>query len=109
MMIGTWCRRPSSGRIFVGDRVAVELGCSVTSSRISVGRSALHSRRPSVPSAAIDDVVPLLLQRVLQQALDVRVVVDDEDFPGQSVLPARCVNQTAASRTLGPRRRRRSV
>ena len=55
------------------------------------------------------DVVPLLLQRVLQQALDARVVIDDEDFPGQSVLPARCMNQTAASRTLGPRRRRRSV
>ena len=53
------------------------------------------------------DVVPLLLEGVLEQSLDARVVVDDEDFPGQTLLPER--GYRPARDALGPRRCRRPV
>jgi hypothetical protein len=52
----------------------------MTSSRIEVRVSWPQSRKPSAPSGRDDDVIALLLQRVLQETLDVRVVVDDEDL-----------------------------
>ena len=54
-----------------------------------------------------DDLVALLLEGVLEQSLDVRVVVDDEDFPGQTHLPERGLRP--ASDALGPRRCRKPV
>ena len=79
MMIGTWPEVPSSVRIFVGDLVPVELG------QHDVEEDQV--RRLGAPQAESlgavrrdDDVVALLLEGVLQETLDVRVVVDDEDL-----------------------------
>ena len=54
----------------------------MTSSRIRAGSSAPHRRNALRAVRRDDDLVALLLERVAQQALDVRVVVDDEDLGG---------------------------
>ena len=78
-MIGTWLGaallRPDLRR----DLVAVELGQHDVE-QDQVGRLGAPQPEPFGAVARDDDVVALLLERVLQEALDVRVVVDDEDL-----------------------------
>ena len=70
-----------------GDRVAVDrLEGDVEQDQ----RRRLELPQPQAlgPVGRDRDVVPLLLEGVLQQTLDARIVIDDEDFPGQTVLLA---------------------
>ena len=67
------------GPDLLGDPVAVELReADVEEDQ----RRALRLPQPDrlVPVAGDDDAVARLLQRVLEQALDIRFVVDDEDL-----------------------------
>ena len=61
------------------DLVAVELGQHDVE-QDEVGRLGAPQAEPFRAVAGDDDVVALLLERVLQESLDVRVVVDDEDL-----------------------------
>ena len=79
MMIGTWLELPSSRPDLRRDLVAVELGQDDVE-QDQVGR--LRPPQPETFGAVTrdDDLVALLLERVLQETLDIRVVVDDKDL-----------------------------
>ena len=66
---------PDLGR----DLVAIELGQHDVEED-QVGRLGAPQPEALRPIARDDDVVALLLQRVLQESLDIRVVIDDEDL-----------------------------
>ena len=61
------------------DLVAVELG-QVDVEQDQVGRLRAPQPEPFGAVTRDDDLVALLLERVLQETLDIRVVVDDEDL-----------------------------
>ena len=78
-MIGTWRGRALLGPDLRRDLVAVELGQHDVE-QDQVGRLGAPEPEAFRAVDGDDDLVALLLQRVLEQALDVWVVVDDEDL-----------------------------
>jgi hypothetical protein len=76
----------------------------MTSSRIEVGATRCPTAGTLGPIRRDDDVVALLLERVLQESLDVRVVIDDEDL-GCHQTSRRMDAGAPRSRTATPARR----
>ena len=77
--MGTWRGGLFLGPDLRGDLVAIELGQGHVE-QDQVGRLGPPQPEPFGAVGGDDDVVPLLLERVLQESLDVLVVVDDEDL-----------------------------
>ena len=75
------------------DLVAVELGQHDVE-QDEIGRLGAPQAEALGAVPGDDDVVALLLERVLQEALDIRVVIDDEDLCGHQ-------SSTAGARAVG--------
>jgi hypothetical protein len=87
MMIGMWLPLGLLGPDLLGDLVAVELGeHDVEQDHVRQLGAPQPESLGTVDRA--DDLVALLLQRVLQQSLDIGIVIDHEDLGGHQSSPA---------------------
>jgi hypothetical protein len=87
----------------LGDLVAVELG-EHDVQQDEVGRLLRPQAEPLGPIPGDDDVIAFLLERVLQESLDVGIVIDDEDL-GCHQTSRRMDAGAPRSRTATPARR----